>query len=246
MRAIIVDDERKSREVLVKLIEELGEEITIINQADSVDEGFEVINKGKPDVVFLDVEMLDGTGFNLLEKISEISFKVIFTTAYDKYAIKAFRYSALDFLLKPINIDELEDAIKKARGSINEKYQNQLQIENLLHNFKDELKPKRMIVKGANNIDFVNVDEIIRCKADTSYTEIILTNKKVISAAKPLKEFDFLLSDETFFRVSKSYLINTLFVESYKKESGMLTMKDGITIEVSRRRKKDFMEMIQN
>ncbi|MCB9173365.1 MAG: response regulator transcription factor [Flavobacteriales bacterium] len=242
IKAIVIDDEEKSRKVLIRLIEEVSEDINVIGEAGSVKEGFEVINKLKPDLVFLDIEMLDGTGFKLLEKFNKISFDVIFTTAYDQYAIRAFKFSALDYLLKPINVDDLESAlsrVKKNETSENDKF---ALIENLLQNVTMLSKPKRIAIKGATTIDYLNINEIMYCTSDLYLTEFFLANGNKISSVKPLKEYEDLLDEDVFFRVSRSYIVNSNFVVSYKKDTSILKMSNNVEIELTRRRKKEFMD----
>ncbi len=176
--AVIIDDEKKSREVLIQLIENIDLKVSVLGQASSVEEGVTLINEKKPQLVFLDVEMLDGTGFNLLDKFDTIDFEVVFTTAYDHYAVKAFKYSAIDYLLKPINIDELEETIHRTKNSISKKQTISLQISTLLSNIKNESNNKRIAIKSADRIDFVEVNEILYCTSDSSYTEIALTKDR--------------------------------------------------------------------
>jgi len=243
--AVIVDDEKKSREVLTQLIKEAEIDINILGQADSVEKGFEIINLEHPQLIFLDVEMLDGTGFNLLERFKDINFEVIFTTAYDHYAIQAFKYSAIDYLLKPINIDELKDAIDRAKKTIAKSISVNSQIDVLLSNIQNNSKNKRIAIKGADRIDFVEVDDIVYCMSGSSYTDIVMKDGRTVVATKPLKYFDSMLSvDFNFFRVSRVHLINPIYIRSYKKEKEAVELTKGIEIEVSRRRKKEFLEVL--
>lgn len=244
INAIVIDDEEKSRKVLIRLINEVSDEIKVIGEAGSVHDGFEKINKLNPDLIFLDIEMLDGTGFNLLEKFKEIRFDVIFTTAYDQYALRAFKYSALDYLLKPINIDELESAlqrVKKDKTSDKDKYEL---IENLLQNITSNSKPKRIAIKGATTIDYINIHEILYCSTDIYLTEFYMTNGNKVASIKNLKEYEELLDEGIFFRVSKSHLVNSNFVASYKKETSIVKMSNNFEIEVTRRRKREFLEFM--
>ncbi|MCO6499804.1 MAG: response regulator transcription factor [Vicingus serpentipes] len=243
--AVIVDDEKKSREVLKRLIEESQVDVIVLGEASSVEEGVEVINKELPQLVFLDVEMLDGTGFNLLEKFDKVEFKVIFTTAYDKYAIKAFKYSAIDYLLKPIDIEELENAVVKAKNSMDIEMFNDAQIKVLLNNIKEEETNKRITITSASRMDFVNLNEVVCCRANGSYTEVLLLNNKKIMASKPLKHFDTMFTDSpNFIRVSKSHIISLKHVTSYKKDTDVIVLEDGIEVDLSRRRKKEFLKML--
>ena len=244
INAVVIDDEEKSRKVLIRLINEITEDVKIIGEAASVNEGFSVINQLNPDLIFLDIEMLDGTGFNLLEKFSAIKFDIIFTTAYDQYAIRAFKYSALDYLLKPINIDELENAIsrvKKDETSANDKY---ALIENLLQNMTLNSKPQRIAIKGATSIDYININEILYCSTDMYLTEFCMLNDSKVHSIKTLKDYEELLDEDTFFRVSKSHLINSNFVASYKKDTSIVKMSNNFEIEVTRRRKREFIEFM--
>jgi len=242
--AVIVDDEKKSREVLKRLIKESELEVAILAEGGSVEEGVQVINEYEPQIVFLDVEMLDGTGFNLLEQFNKVEFKVIFITAYDKYAIKAFKYSAIDYLLKPIDIEELENSVVKAKNSLDIEMFNDSQIKVLLSNIKGE-ENKRITISSASRMDFLNVDEIVCLKAQGAYTEVVLSGKRKIVASRPLKYFDSMFHDSTgFYRVSKSHIIALKYVVSYKKNAELIELVDGIEIELSRRRKKEFLSLL--
>jgi two-component system LytT family response regulator len=245
IRAIIVDDETKSREVLKRLLQEVDLDIDIVGEGDSVESGFEVITKEKPQLVFLDVEMLDGTGFNLLEKFDQVDFSVIFTTAYDKYAIKAFKYSAIDYLLKPIGIEELEDAVFEVQKGINIELNYHAQIKALINNSK-ETGVKKLAIKGANKIDFIIVDDILYCESEESYCLITMVDNRKITASKPLKHFDTVLAEHAdFFRASKSCLINIKFIRSFVKSKDIIELTNGYTVEVSRRRRKEFLEKME-
>ena len=246
--AVIVDDEIKSREVLKRLLQEVDVDLTIVGEADSVEAGFELINKENPQLVFLDVEMLDGTGFNLLEKFDDIDFKIIFITAYDKYAIKAFKYSAIDYLLKPTGIEELESALIqiekliKRDKIIDKENFYKAQIKTLINNNRNA-GDKRLTIRGAAKIEFVDVDDILFCAAEESYSVIKMVNGNDVTATKPLKYFDEILCEyENFFRVSKSCLINLKYIKSYVKTKEIIELKNGIQVELSRRRKKAFLE----
>jgi len=242
IKAVIIDDEKKSREVLKRIIDETGLDIYILNEADSVKEGYKVILKENPELVFLDIEMLDGTGFNLLEMFDSIDFDIIFTTAYDKYAIKAFRYSAIDYLLKPIDIEELEAAIARLKKDHSNKIDNNELIKSLLQNIKQE--SEKITIKTANEIHFVNVSDIIYLSSSSSYTEIEMLNSSKIIATKPLKYFDMLFEDnKNFFRISKSHLININFTKVYKKNSDTVKLTNGLELDVSRRKKKEFLTL---
>ncbi len=247
IRAVIIDDERNSREIIVRLLKEISIEIEIINQAGSVADGYRIILKERPDLVFLDVEMLDGTGFDLLQKYKAIDFQVIFITAYDRYAIKAFKYSAVDYLLKPICIDDLEDAVLKVQKKLNDAVDNALQVATLLSNMKKENTNKKIIVNCGNRIHFITIDDILYCTADGVYTEITLKNDFTLLASKPLKHFEMTFDGTpAFFRVSRSHIININYVTSFLKDKEKAILRNDTEIEVSRRKKKSFLEVLKS
>ncbi|MGE0560915.1 MAG: LytR/AlgR family response regulator transcription factor [Flavobacteriales bacterium] len=195
INAVVIDDEEKSRKVLIRLINEVSKDVKVVGEASSVQDGFTVITNLNPDLIFLDVEMLDGTGFNLLEKFNKINFDIIFTTAYDQYAIRAFKYSAVDYLLKPINVDELEEAIKKiSKLGKGNKIIDKLFLENLLLNLNQLSTTKRITINGANTINYVYVSDILYCSSSLSATEIYLYDKSKILAVKSLKEYEEYIS----------------------------------------------------
>jgi len=242
IRAVIVDDEKKSRDVLKKLLKEIDIDVTIIGEGNSVTSGFEVIKHKNPQVVFLDVEMLDGTGFNLLEKFEAIDFNVIFTTAYDKYAVKAFKYSAIDYLLKPISITQLGNAVSEAKKGIDLTLNYDAQLKVLINNNK-ESEHKRLTIKGATKIDFVKIEDILCCEAAESYCNFIMINGATITSSKTLKHFDAILTEyEFFFRANKSHLINLNCVKSFVRAKNLIVLKNDFTVEISRRNKKQFLE----
>ena len=245
--AVIIDDEKKSREVLKRLIKETDSDVIILGEADAVESGFDIINKKLPQLIFLDIEMLDGTGFNLLEKFKEVEFEVIFTTAYDRYAIRAFKYSAIDYLLKPISIEDLTEAILRAKKTVDKGMFDNSRVEALLHNVNEENTYKKLAIKSATKIDFVDVDTIIYCNAGQSYTEFHLINDKKIIATKPLKYFENILCEgsNSFFRISRSNLINLNYLSSYNKEKENIELENGVILDISRRRKSKLMEILK-
>lgn len=247
MRCIIVDDEKKAREILIAVLQEHCPNITIVAQAGNIEDAENLLNNHQIDVLFLDVEMPGGTGFDLLDKVKNIDFEVIFTTAYDQYAIKAIKFSAIDYLLKPLQVDELKEALKR----VSEKHNgvDALSKDNLLallENVKPRNKKKIAIAEGKGMV-ILSIDQIIRCEADKNYTNIYLQNGQCILSSKNLKEYEDMLRDEVFYRVHQSHLINLNFIEKLTKEDGAyLILKDGSQIEVSRRRKSELMDRLLN
>ncbi len=240
--AIIVDDEELARKTLQGFLKNHCPEVTILGTAESADAGFYLVNTLNPDVVFLDIEMPMKNGFDFLNMFENVSFKTIFTTAYGHYAIDAIKYSALDYILKPLDIEELKDSVKKAEGALNEE-SDATQIQTLLKNLKSEEDLQQIVIPEMDGFKIMKVDEILYIKSDKVYSEIYHKDSMIVSS-KSLKEYDNLLSSNGFFRINKSHLLNISKVKEYKKgEGGTAIMENGMEIEVSRRRKKDFLSL---
>lgn len=235
--AIIVDDELAARETLKYLLKENCPDISIVGMAGSVDEAQILFENLQPSLIFLDIEMPEKNGFQLLEKLKGYNYDVIFVTAFNQYAIKAIRYAALDYLLKPIDIDELIDAVRRVSVKKTDQSVFQLQIQALVDNMENN-SPKKLGINVANGIEFINTDDIIYCQADGGYTTVFLNNGKKILAAKSLNELEISISSDRFLRSHRSYLVNSTFVKKYIRTEGLyLVLKDDKHIEVSRRRK---------
>lgn len=235
MRAVLVDDERSNLQNLQVLLEKYCPEIKIVGTAHQVEEAIGVINLHHPDLLFLDIQMGKSSGFDLLNQLTEKSFEVIFVTAYDHYGIQAVKFAALDYLLKPVNPDELIEAVAKAGNRVKNKIQNE-QLNFLLQQFKG---PENVVQKIAlpqhNEIRYVAVNEILRCEADNTYTYFFLTNGDKILISKPLKEYSDLLKPHGFLRTHQSHLVNPSYVKSWLKEDGgVLLMNNGDKISVSK------------
>jgi two-component system, LytTR family, response regulator len=245
IQAIIIDDEKTSRDALLGLINRYCKDVNVVDQANGYKSGIEAIEKHNPDLVFLDIQMPDGSGFQLLEDIKEINFEIIFTTAFDQYAIKAIKYSALDYLLKPIVPTDLVAAIqklikKKSGTEINSS------IKVLLDNLKNKSEPKKIVLSTLDQIHVVAIEDIVRCESDDCYTRFILSDGKVLLICKTLKEYDMLLEEQNFLRPHKSHLINISHISSYlKNEGGCILMSDGTKIPVSRRKRDKVISIIQ-
>src|SRR5689334_1194007 len=244
IEAIIVDDEPKNVKILKALLNEYCPEVKIIGEASSADEAETVINERKPDLVFLDVEMPYGNAFDLLDKLKPVDFEIIFVTAFDDYTLKAFRYSALDYLLKPVNIDELKVAVDKASSQKNLKNIN-LQLNNLLFNLhKNSDSPARIAITSQDGFSFVSINEIIRCEAKGNYTYIFTSNNHRHISSRNIKAYEDMLPSSIFFRIHHSHIINLGFVKRYHKgRGGTVEMEDGTMIEVATRRKNEFLAL---
>ncbi len=235
MRAILVDDERANVEILQVLLEKYCPKIKIVASALQVEEAVNLINLHKPDLLFLDIQMGKNSGFDLLNLLTEKTFEVIFVTAYDQYGIQAVKFAALDYLLKPVNPDELIEAVAKAEDRIKNKIQNE-QLNFLLQQIKrPDTSAQKIALPQHSEIRYVDVKEILRCEADNTYTSFFLVNGDKILISKQLKEYADLLKPHGFLRTHQSHLINPSFVKSWLKEDGgILLMKNGDKIPVSK------------
>jgi two-component system LytT family response regulator len=235
MRAILVDDERSNLETLKVLLEKFCPEIKIVGMASHVNEAVQLLNLHQPDLLFLDIQLGGQTGFDLLNLLINKNFEVIFVTAYDQYGIQAVKFAALDYLLKPVNPDELIHAVEKAKKSLKQKGQTE-QLNFLLQQInKTEAAIPKIALPQHNEIRFVTLNEILRCEAANTYTNFFLSNGDKILISKPLKEYSDLLKPHGFLRTHQSHLVNPSFVKSWLKEDGgTLLMKNNDKIPVSR------------
>jgi two-component system LytT family response regulator len=240
IRTLIVDDEPKNIRILRGLLHSYCQQVDIIGEADGFHRALEMVDSLNPDLLFLDIEMPYGNAFDLLEKIIPVNFDIVFVTAFDEYALKAFKYSALDYLLKPVNIDELRAAVLKAEQKLAQKNINS-QLTALISNFK-KAELQKIALPLLEGLIFVPVSEIIYLQAKGSYTDVHLQNGEVHTTARSIKDYEDMLSSDTFCRVHHSYLINANHVKKYNKgRGGLLEMEDGALIEVSIRRKEEFL-----
>lgn len=243
LKVIIIEDEPHGRETLKNLLTDYCEDISILEMCATVHEGIEAIQTHHPDLVFLDIELHTGNGFEILEKVERHDFEVIFTTAFENYAIKAIRFSALDYLLKPIDIAELQEAVQKARDRRRGMDTNRNLI-NLIRNM-NSLQHKTITLSTSEGLEFVDVNDIIKLEASGSYTYFHLKNNRKMLVSKNLKEYETLLSDSHFYRIHHSCVINLNEVEKYvKMEGGYIVMKDGSQASVSQKRKDKFIELM--
>ena len=246
-KTIIVDDEKGCRDSLESLLKD-SPEINIVAVLDSIELAEEAIKNLQPQLVFLDIEMPSGTGFELLERISPINFDIIFTTAYNQYAIKAIKYSALDYLLKPIDPIELLEAIarftskKHDQNLINDKFKT------LLNNISSEGNHQKIAIPDGEGLNFIKMSDIIRFQSDGSYTYMhTINNPKPTLISKPIGDYQEMLVNEPFARIHRSHLINLEHVSKYVKgEGGFAVMSDNSKVEVSRRKKAEFIEALSS
>ena len=245
LKAIIIDDEANSRNALRQKLLHHCPEVNIIAECENGEEGIKAIEANKPDIIFLDVEMPRMNGFTMLQQLKEHNFEIIFITAYDHYAIKAIRFSALDYLVKPVEVSDLKTAVEKAAHKRNTPSSN-MALETLLHNLmKKEKEQHRIAIPSMEGLQFVETSDIIYLEAHSNYSTFHLSDNKKITVAKTLKDFEELLPASIFLRIHHSYIINTRCIEKYiKGEGGQVQMKNGSVLDVSRRKKEEFMKMI--
>jgi len=248
INAIIVDDEAHCVNRLSGLLEEhCKTSVRILDTFDTVDKAIDGSLRLRPDLVFLDMQIHNKTGFDMLKSFDEINFDVIFTTAYEKYAVQAFKFSAIDYLLKPIDGTELKNAVDKLQERLST-LETAKKIDMLFNNMKTTQDAhKRIGVHTINGITYLAVNDILRCESDINYTTIYLRDHKKMVVAKTLKEFDELLSEYNFFRIHNSHLINLSFVKQYYKgKGGYIVMEDGTEIAVSTRRKDELLQRLSS
>jgi len=241
--AIIIDDIPEAIETLKEDLASYSPNIQVIATADGVVSGAKLLKKTTPDLLFLDIQMQDGSGFDLLEILPEIKFKLIFTTASDAFAIRAFKFSAIDYLLKPIDPDELMAAVKKATENLEDNSRN---VAALLENVKEKSTPKRLALHTLEKIHIAETAEILRLESSGNYTTFFFTDQTKLLVTKTLKEYDKLLADCGFVRVHQSHLINLKHVKEYVKvDGGYLVMKDKYKVPVSVRKRSLVVKMLE-
>lgn len=244
-KVLIIDDEKRTRELIAKIIESFNYGVEVITDGENVTTGIKAIEDHNPDIVFLDIQMPDGTGFDVIRSAKDKSFEVIFVTAHEEYAIKAIKFSALDYLLKPVDPSELQKALDKALNQINS-IKNDQQFEALSRNIIPSQK-RRLVLKTHESIHVIELDDIIRCEADRNYTSFFLKGGKKILVSKTLKEYETLLSAHNFLRIQQSHLVNINYVDRYdKKNGGAVVMKDESEVPLSPAKREIFFKSLEN
>jgi two-component system LytT family response regulator len=244
LSALIVDDEKNGRENLAGLIRSHCQQIRIVAEAASVEQAIAAIQEHHPQLIFLDIEMPGGNGFQLLEHFKDFPFEVIFVTAFDNYAIRAIRFSASDYILKPINLNELKAAVDKVSERIRNRSENE-RIRQLYLNTMHPANPKIGLPTG-ERVEFVEVKSIVRCQGESNYTHLYFADRKPILTAKSLIEFEELLSEYGFVRVHKTHVVNLNHVTSFtKNDGGVLFLSNGDSVAISRRRKDFTLEQLK-
>ncbi|MCB0524939.1 MAG: response regulator transcription factor [Lewinellaceae bacterium] len=245
LKALLVDDEEKAREILQFHLQNFIPEITAVEMASSVPEALQAIKSFKPDLLFLDIVMPQQDGFDLLDALDEWDFDIIFTTAHDQFAIKAIRFSALDYLLKPIDPDELKAAVDRHLLNRKEESKKQELYRNFVDNLRAPLETEfKLAIPTADGTYFFKTPDIIRCQADSNYTVFHLSGKRKFVSSKTLGEYEAILQTQGFLRVHKSHLVNLSFIDNFLGKD-YIRLLDNTEIEVARRRKDDVRAALQ-
>ncbi|OJJ22067.1 hypothetical protein BKI52_08490 [marine bacterium AO1-C] len=247
MKTIIIDDNQKAINFLKELIQHYCPSLELLGSATNIQEGKTLIEQVMPELVFLDIEMPNGTGFDLLQQLPNLAFKVIFTTAHEKYALKAIKFSALDYLLKPIDLDDLQQAVQKAQEEVKDMFL-QTQVKTLLQNLQPtSQEPAKIILKDKYGMQVTRLDDIIRLEADNNYTKFIVKNQNALLLSKSLGDYEKILPQEQFFRCHKSHIINLDYLLRYdKRDDEILILQDGSKVPVSRRKLDILLEKMKN
>lgn len=248
LTAIVVDDEFKVREVFLEMLEKFCPDITVLAWADNITDAYNLILSRKPQVVFLDIEMPGGTGFDLLAKFEKIPFETIFVSSYGHYAIRALKLSALDYLLKPVTTEDLIEIPNKIRETLEIK-QNALKYDLLKINLNGAEQEKKLVIPDKKNLEYVNTSEIMYLKGEGNYTTIYLKNTKKYFVAKTLKDYESMLCEEqaSFFRIHKAFIVNISYIKTIDRgEETFILLKDNTRLEVSRRKKMTLLERLNS
>lgn len=245
IKVVVIEDQIQLRRNLIHQIYQANLGFEIVGEAASVSEGIKVLTSIQPDIVFFDIEIIEGTSFEILDALPVINFKSVFATAHDHFAIKAIKYSAFDFLVKPFQPNELEQALLKLKSELLKKDNYQEKFELLFNELKGKINNK-IAISSADSVRYVEVNKIVRLEADGSYCSIFLDSKDVIVASKNMKFFEQLLPTEQFIKVHRTHIINIHFVDSIiKNEGGSIKLSTGIEIPISRRKKDEFLRLIE-
>jgi len=246
MKLVIIDDEARARKSIADILKFSQHKLDVAAEADGVKSGVEAIKKHKPDLILLDIDMPDGTGFDLLKAMDYIHFKIIFITAYEEFAVKAFDFSAIDYILKPADPKKLLEAINKVHQIVKQENIN-LKLNALFANL-DNVNPdsKKLILKTAEKIYLINTRDIIRCESDMGYTQFFMVDGEKILVSRNLKDYEDMLNGLGFFRIHQSHLVNLKFIDYYDKtEGGSVRMKDKSMLPLARRKKESFLKLIE-
>ncbi|MBN1340271.1 MAG: response regulator transcription factor [Bacteroidales bacterium] len=245
LRVLVIDDEKHIREMLAGMLLSICADVEVVGGAEGVKDGLAAIRNLHPDLILLDVELADGNGFDILHHYDELPFKVIFVTAFEEYAVKAFQISAIDYILKPVDPDELKKAVEKAIHTVKAEFLIKMGafFENMNHKTIGE---RKIVLKTADSVHLVKICEIIHCDSDQNYTEFRLTEGRKIIVSRTLKDFEDLLKDFSFFRVHKSHLVNLRYIDRFDRtDGGQVVMSNGSHIPVASRKQGELLELFE-
>lgn len=245
LKVIILEDENKASQMLQDCIKMVAPDCSIEGIAKNLKEGEQIIKDVKPDLAFFDVELPDGHSFDLLARLPEIDFAIIFTTAHGKYAVNAFKYSAIDFIVKPITPNAIKDAIGKAKESFYIKQMRE-KINNLIENRNRKEEEKKIFLQCADSIYFVAINEVVRCQSDNNYTNVFLDNGDKILITKTIKEFELMLPQSLFFRSHQSHIVNVSYINQIKKKTYQIILKNGDAIQLATRKKEELLKIMKS
>jgi two-component system LytT family response regulator len=246
IKALIIDDEPSAVKTLTLMLQHYVPEVTELKTTNDPHDGLRLLKTYQPDLLFLDVQMPLMTGFELLKQLPEINFNIIFTTAFDKYAIEAIRFSAVDYLMKPIDGDELREAINRYVSRLEASFNNKPLYNNFLHNIHVAKREDfKLALPTAQGTFFYKPEEIIRLEGESNYTKFFFTGSKTLLTSRTLKEYEEILSNHGFIRIHKSHIINKTHVVNYSGD-GILTLTDNSKVEISRRRREDVMTQLKS
>jgi len=245
IKTVIIDDEENARKLISAIIAKHASNIELCGEADSVENGVSLISTQKPELVILDIQLGDGTAFDLLKLIPNINFKIIFVSAYQEFAIEAFKFSAIDYVLKPVSPQSIITAIEKAGEKLNLE-EIKLKVESLSYNFSASNESKKLLLRTSDSIYLLDTKEIIRCESEGSYTTFFTTDNRKLIVSKGIKEYDDLLCSYGFFRIHQSHLINMSCFKEYNKRDDVAVLKDNSRIPVATRKKEQLLKLLEN
>ncbi len=246
-KVVIVDDEKNAQNALKSVVTEFCSDLDIVETAFNVKTGVELINKVKPDIVFLDIEMPDGSGFDIIRQVAFTDFSLIFCTGHNDFAIKAFKYNAIDYILKPVDVEDVVGAVDKAIKDLNLK-QKDLTFKHLLSFYQNADKEnEKIVLKTSSDIYILQIQDIYHCEADGSYTTFYTADGKKITVSKNLKEYEAILNSHNFLRTHQSHLVNLNYIERmHKANGGYIVMKNGHQVPISTRKKETIIQALEN
>lgn len=242
IKAVIIEDEPVFADMVKTLLSDCYPNIQLSGYAQTIEDGVKLLSAVQPDIAFCDIELKDGTSFEILKKLNIIPFQLIFITAHNKFAVQAFKFSAIDYLLKPIDETEFCNAVDKAIERVNQKQMQHIRL--MLENLDRNNENKRIVLRTLDQIHIVNIKDIVRCQADNTYTTFYLTNSENILVSKGLKEYEELLCENGFFKIHQSHIINLQFLRKIDKSSEEVVLSDKTRLPLSQRRKQDLLQIL--